>query len=470
MSFISLDSLAYFLFLGSILSFYWVLKKTSKNILLLLASYIFYASWNWKCLSLLLISTFVDYYCGKRIYDSKSQKDKKAYLVLSLITNIGILGIFKYTNFFVESLMLLFNKVGISLSPMYFDIILPVGISFYTFQTMSYTIDIYRGRLKPTTSIISFALFVGFFTQLIAGPIERARHLLPQIESDRHFTKKRALLGIDLIVWGLLKKVFIADNIGVYVNYIFDLTNPTLLLLITGTLGFGIQIFCDFSGYTDIARGSAKLLGFDLVKNFCSPYKAKNIIDFWRRWHISLSYWIRDYIYIPLGGSRGSTPRYILNVGITWFLCGLWHGASWNFVIWGLLHALFIIFYKFLISPFPVFHHIPKWVSLTLTFLAVHFAWFVFRVPDFQRFNATVSGVNNFYSMDDFRVFIILICLFLFYCFPFILQALWAKTRTWLKVHPHHVFEIRLLNHALSLCLIFIFHQTGLNEFIYFQF
>ena len=317
-----------------------------QNRMLLAASYVFYGAWDWRFLGLLLISTLVDYVVGLRMGATDSPSRRKGLLVFSIVAQLGMLGFFKYFGFFLENLTSLLEALGLRPSPWTLRLILPVGISFYTFQTLSYTFDIYRRRMQPTRDFLDFALFVAFFPQLVAGPIERAANLLPQIARPRILDAARIDDGLFLILWGYFKKVVIADQAAQVANLVFKdpaaFTGGEILL---GILAFTIQIYGDFSGYSDIARGTAKLMGFELMVNFRLPYFAISPSDFWQRWHISLSSWLRDYLFFPLGGPYGSRPRQVFTVMVTFLLSGLWHGAAWNFVIWGAYHGAIIVAY-----------------------------------------------------------------------------------------------------------------------------
>ena len=315
-----------------------------QNLLLLVASYVFYGWWDWRFLGLIALSTLVDYFVGIRIEEADDRQRKKRWLWVSLAVNLGILGYFKYANFFIENWITAWDGLGVTMHASTLQVILPVGISFYTFQTLSYSIDIYRGNLKATRDPVAFAAFVSFFPQLVAGPIERATNLLPQITSPRTFTYEQGRDGMRLILWGMFKKVVVADSCAPYVDMCFD--NPAAFsgsTLILGAILFSFQIYGDFSGYSDIAIGTAKLFGFELMTNFKFPYFSRDIDEFWRRWHISLSTWFRDYLYIPLGGSRVSKPKAIRNVFVIFLISGFWHGANWTFIVWGGIHALLFI-------------------------------------------------------------------------------------------------------------------------------
>ena len=347
-----------------------------QNALLLAASYVFYASWNWMCLGLILSSTIVDYFCGLAMYRSQSRARKRSLLLVSVSFNLLLLGIFKYYGFFTDSFERLLNSLGMNVGSLYVDIILPVGISFYTFQTLSYTIDIYRGELKPTRDLLNFSLFVAYFPQLVAGPIERAKVLLPQIESERRLDQRTLATGCWLIFWGLWKKVVVADRLALSVDSLFETTvDNTLIASYLAVVAFAFQIYCDFSGYSDIARGVSKLFGIELMLNFNLPYVATNPSDFWRRWHISLSTWLRDYLYIPLGGNRQGNVY--CNLMITMVLGGLWHGASWNFVWWGVYHGVLLAIHRF-VSAFKSInlHWLVRWLAM---FHATLFGWLLFR-------------------------------------------------------------------------------------------
>lgn len=334
-----------------------------QNLLLLVGSYYFYGCWDWRFLSLICVSTGVDYICGRlldRGYPSEAADRQSAYwrrgsarktiLAISLISNLGILGFFKYCDFFTASAVSLLNTLGLGLEPRLLHIILPVGISFYTFQTLSYTIDIYLGRIRAECGLLNFAVFVAFFPQLVAGPILRASEFLPQVSQPRRLRLQQIYEGGYLILWGLFKKVVIADNLAFWVDRVFAQSPEQLYggAVLVAVYAFAFQIYCDFSGYTDIARGCSRMMGFDIPLNFNLPYFSTNPVEFWRRWHISLSTWLRDYLYIPLGGNRRGPRRTCINLMLTMLLGGLWHGAAWTFVVWGLYQGLLLVTYKLL--------------------------------------------------------------------------------------------------------------------------
>ena len=388
------NSFIFLIYLPVILCLYYLLPKNTKKITLFISSYIFYGYWDYRFLSLLFLSTIIDYFLGLAIYNSGEKKKRKFFLIASMSANLGILGIFKYFNFFISSFNELIKPIGGSLDFVHLYIILPVGISFYTFQTMSYTIDIYRNNMKPTTSFIDFAVFVSFFPQLVAGPIERASNLLPQFKTAPSANKLQIEKGITLIIMGLFKKVMIGDVTGRIADHIF--AQPELYKsaeLIAGLLLFSIQIYADFSGYSNIARGTAKLFGVELMKNFEQPYLSTNITEFWRRWHISLSSWLKDYLYISLGGNRKGNVRTYINLMLTMLLGGLWHGASWNFVIWGGLHGVYLAVHKKMLgdkkAQYRIRYNSLKGLSINLfkiffTFNLVLLTWLFFRATNFN--------------------------------------------------------------------------------------
>ncbi|QSB27996.1 MBOAT family protein [Flavobacterium sp. CLA17] len=341
------NSLAFAVFLPIVFFLYWFVfnkTKSTQNALLIVASYYFYSCWDWRFLFLLVFSTFLDYYTGIQIEKGKSEKSRKFWFWLSIIINLGFLGIFKYYNFFAASFSELLGSAGIKASPILLNVILPVGISFYTFHGLSYVIDIYYKRIKAEYNFVDYSLFVSYFPLLVAGPIERATHLLPQVKVKREFSFQLAKEGIYQIIWGLVKKVVIADTCATYANAIFDhYTSMNSFSLILGAIYFAFQIYGDFSGYSDIALGVSKLFGLDLLRNFNYPYFSRDIAEFWRRWHISLSSWFRDYLYIPLGGSKGGLWMKIRNTFIIFVVSGFWHGANWTYVVWGFINAVYFL-------------------------------------------------------------------------------------------------------------------------------
>ena len=389
------NSLDFAIFIPIVFILYWFVFNNNlkwQNSLIAVSSYVFYGWWDWRFLSLILFSTLVDYFIGIALSKEYSPSKRKILLWFSILINLGFLGFFKYYNFFLDNFKSAFTFFGSEINTNSLDIILPVGISFYTFQTLSYTIDIYRGKLKPTTNFISFAAFVSFFPQLVAGPIERATNLLPQFYRKRKFEYSQAVDGLRQILWGLFKKIVIADNCAEYANMIFnhsdDYSGSTLFI---GAIFFAFQIYGDFSGYSDIAIGTSRLFGFNLMRNFAFPYFSRDIAEFWRRWHISLSTWFRDYLYIPLGGSRGGTWMKVRNTFIIFIVSGFWHGANWTFLIWGFLNALYflpvllakknrmnleVVAYN---SSLP---SLKEFFNIVLTFVLTTFAWIFFRAEN----------------------------------------------------------------------------------------
>ena len=341
------NSLSFAVFLPVVFVLYWFVfhkTKSTQNALLIVASYYFYSCWDWRFLFLLVFSTFLDYYTGIRIEKAKTETGRKFWFWLSISVNLGFLGIFKYYNFFADSFSELLNGFGLHTSPLLLHVVLPVGISFYTFHGLSYVIDIYLKRIKAEYNFVDYSLFVSYFPLLVAGPIERATHLLPQVKVKRTFDFEKAKEGVYQIIWGLVKKVVIADTCATYANAIFDhYTTMNSLSLILGAIYFAFQIYGDFSGYSDMALGMSKLFGIDLLRNFNYPYFSRDIAEFWRRWHISLSSWFRDYVYIPLGGSKGSKLKQVRNVFVIFLLSGFWHGANWTFIAWGFINALYFL-------------------------------------------------------------------------------------------------------------------------------
>ena len=386
------NSFQFLFFLPLVFAIYWGVNKKGlplQNFLLLAASYFFYACWDWRFLFLLLFSTALDYFTGIKMAEAKSQNYKKFWFWLSIIINLGFLGIFKYYNFFADSFSAALSGLGIHANFWTLKVILPVGISFYTFHGLSYVIDIYKGRIKPERNIITYSLFVSYFPLLVAGPIERATHLLPQVKKKRVFDYSKAIDGVHQIIWGLFKKVVIADNCALYANDIFDnYQSMNSLSLLLGAVYFSFQIYGDFSGYSDIAIGTSKLFGIDLLRNFNYPYFSRDIAEFWRKWHISLTTWFRDYLYIPLGGSKGGMLMKIRNTFIIFLVSGFWHGANWTFIAWGALNAIYFV--PLLITKnnrnnldavasgksLPT---IKEFAGMLLTFLLMAFAWIFFR-------------------------------------------------------------------------------------------
>ncbi len=473
------SSLDFALFLPSVFLLYWVVPKRRvllRNGVLLVASYVFYAWWDWRFLSLIVASSFVDYFVGLALERTDTPKNRKFLLSLSIVVNLGLLGTFKYFNFFMESVVGAFTFLGLPLEPATLDLVLPVGISFYTFQTMSYSIDVYRKRLQPTHKLIPFMAYVAFFPQLVAGPIERATNLLPQFSTSHRFDTPRAVDGLRQMLWGFFKKVVIADNCAPLVNEIFS--NPSGYngaSLWLGAVLFAFQIYGDFSGYSDIAIGTAKLFGFDLMQNFAFPYFARDIAEFWRRWHISLSTWFRDYVYIPLGGSRGGKLEQIRNTFAIFLISGLWHGANWTFLVWGLLHALY--FLPLLLAnrnrkhlgPIAIASQFPtptEVIRMFLTFALVVVAWVFFRAPNVGDAFAYVARMldPNTFGLPELRPLKLLGLIFLF----LFVEWLNRSEKHGLQLLPSSRSLRWLVYLALSYAVIFLGAEA--QTFIYFQF
>ena len=401
------NSFEFAIFLPIVFLLYWfIFNKTIRlqNSFLLLVGYVFYGWWDWRFLFLIAFSTIFDFLIGIQLEKTIDLRKRKLLFAASCIVNIGLLGFFKYFNFFIENFISAFESIGYHVHPVTLKIILPIGISFYTFQSLSYTTDIFRKKMKPTTDFISFAAFISFFPQLVAGPIERAFNLLPQFSKKRVFDQKQAVMGMRQILWGLFKKIVIADTLATYVDQIFasydTLPGSSLLL---GAIYFAVQIYCDFSGYSSIAIGTAKLFGFTLMQNFNYPYFSTNVSEFWRKWHISLTSWFRDYVYIPMGGSRCGLGKTIFNTLFVFTLSGFWHGANWTFIIWGLLNGLFILpnllFNKKnnqIISPVKKSLNIFK---ILVTFSLITFTWIFFRSNTISQ---AFEYINHMFSKSLF--------------------------------------------------------------------
>lgn len=473
------NSLEFLLFLPTVFILYWFVTNRNlklQNLLILVASYVFYGWWDWRFLSLIAFSTAVDYFAGLRIYNADKKSTRRLWLWISMICNLGLLGFFKYYNFFVQSWIDAFASIGYdNMHASTLKIILPVGISFYTFQTMSYSLDIYKKNLEPTKDFIGFAAFVSFFPQLVAGPIERATNLLPQILNKRKFDYKRAVQGMRLILWGLFKKVVIADTLAVAVNDIFanyttyytDYSGGTLIL---GALCFAFQIYGDFSGYSDIAIGTSKLFGIELMTNFKFPYFSRDIAEFWRRWHISLSTWFRDYVYIPLGGSRVGRFKAFRNIFIVFIVSGFWHGANWTFIIWGGIHAIMYIPIFFfgnhrsnvdnLNDKYKYIPGIKDLLKIGITFILVTLAWVFFRAENVSKAIDYLTHMElTMPSAHRGMILYILLIMLIDYIMYMRLDGLFVKYRA-----------IRWL---LYICCIFSLLLIGTSEassFIYFQF
>jgi alginate O-acetyltransferase complex protein AlgI len=471
------NSFIFFIFLGIVLPIFYILpNKNSKNIFLLFSSYFFYGYWDWRFCSLLAITTIIDFIVCKHLFKTSDQRKRNWLLAISLFANLGILAFFKYFNFFVDSFQNICENFGCKVDYLHLNIILPVGISFYTFQELSYTIDIYRKKLEPTNNFVDFALFVSFFPQLVAGPIERAKALLPQLSKSLKPNKEQIKQGIVLIVMGLFRKVLIGDTAGRFVDHIFgnlEMFNSAEVLC--ALILFSIQIYADFSGYSHIARGTAKLFGVELMNNFEQPYLSRNITEFWKRWHISLSTWLRDYLYFSLGGNRKGNFRRYANILITMLLGGLWHGASWNFVIWGGLHGLYLVVHKLILGNQKInsekIHKINFKIifNIFVTYLFVLFTWLFFRSTSWDSTQLFIAKVFNWetseYSLMLFGI------VFAFSVMIIILDVLEYTTGSHtyiLKIKSGGVIA-GILTAMLLVCFLFMFQVDPL-PFIYFQF
>jgi D-alanyl-lipoteichoic acid acyltransferase DltB (MBOAT superfamily) len=474
------NSFEFLVFLPVVWVLYWYgLSRNLKgqNILLLIASYVFYGWWSWKFLILLGLNTALDYLYGFGVATANRRR-ARVFLWLSVINNLGILAVFKYFDFFSAEFARLLNGIGWRADPILLDLALPVGISFYTFHGMSYVFDVYRGRLAPIRDVVDYAVFVAFFPLLVAGPIERAAHLLPQIRGSRRLAADRMVSGLRLILWGMFKKVVVADNLAVVADTAFNqYQSQTWLMLATGAVAFAFQIYGDFSGYSDIALGTARLFGFELLSNFRFPYFSRDIAEFWRRWHISLSSWFRDYLYIPLGGSRNGKAKAVRNTFIIFLVSGFWHGAGWNYILWGGLHALF--FLPLLLSGSNRAHSgpvvaqdgalpsLPELGRMIRTFLLVTFAWVFFRAPDLEHATGFLRRMGHGLLRKPLAPTPFLPILLTLSLSGILLLADWWLRRDERELRPPT--KLRLLCYAVLLASIILFFGQS-ESFIYFQF
>jgi len=475
------NSIDFALFLPIVFLLYWfVTNKILKlqNLLIVAASYLFYGWWDWRFLSLILFSTLVDYSVGIGLLKQENPIKRKVLLWTSILVNIGFLGFFKYYNFFLDNFITAFSFFGTELNTNSLNIILPVGISFYTFQTLSYSIDIYKRKLEPTKDFIAFSAFVSFFPQLVAGPIERATHLLPQFYTKRTFDYSKSVDGMRQILWGLFKKIVIADNCADFANLIFnnsaDYSGSTLVL---GALFFSFQIYGDFSGYSDIAIGTSRLFGFDLMRNFNFPYFSRDIAEFWRRWHISLSTWFRDYLYIPLGGSRGGTWMKVRNTFIIFIVSGFWHGANWTFIVWGALNAVYFLPLLLTnnnrnnletVAQGKLLPDIKELLFMLMTFALTVFAWIFFRANNIRH---AISYIMEIFSPSilSFPEVLPKIIVFLILCF---ITIEWRGREGQFAISNIVNIEKRAYRWTIYLviCFLIYIYQGKQQEFIYFQF
>ncbi|WP_395783483.1 MBOAT family O-acyltransferase [Aquirufa sp.] len=477
----SFNSINFAVFLPIVFLIYWSLAKNSikfQNLLLLVSSYFFYAFWDWRFLFLLIFSTLLDFVSGIQIANTKSETSKKVWFWSSVIVNLSLLCVFKYYNFFTESFTQLLSSMGFHTNPWTLNVVLPIGISFYTFHGLSYVIDIYKKRINAETSFIDYSVFVSFFPLLVAGPIERATHLLPQIQNKRIFNYTKIIDGLRQILWGLFKKIVIADQCAEIANIVFnDFQNYSSLALISGAMFFSIQIYCDFSGYSDIALGTARLFGIELLKNFDFPYFSRDTAEFWRRWHISLSSWFKDYLYIPLGGSRVNNLVKVKNTFIIFFVSGLWHGANWTFIVWGLLNALYImpsIIFQTnrknleIVAKGKLLPTLNEFFSMLVTFSLTVLAWIFFRSENIENAFYFISRIIlNATFVQELDVNLDLISLILFF---FILEWIgreehFALAKIGLKWHK----SIRYIFYFMIITSLFWFGGKD-QQFIYFEF
>ncbi len=457
------NSITFVIFFITVYAVYLLLKHKSQNVLLLLASYLFYAWWDWRFIILIFLTTLVDFNVARWI---STATHPKRYLIISLITHLCVLGFFKYFDFFVDSTLFLLDSIGFAADPVTLHVILPVGISFYTFQSISYVIDSYRRKVVPSENFLEYALYVSFFPQLVAGPIERFNNLMPQFQNKRIITRNHIHEGLWLILFGYYKKVVIADNLSILVDPVFD--NPgshSGAAVLTAVYAFALLIYGDFSGYTDIARGTAKLMGFNLSINFNLPYFANNPSDFWKRWHISLSSWLRDYLYIPLGGNKHGTADTLKNLMLTMLLGGLWHGAAWHYVLWGAYHGILLIGHRTL-SPF-IKNRSPlnNWFSILLMFHFTCLGWIIFRINHVSDLPILLTdlfsgGVVNLSGL----------ALIMLLASPLLILHLLQ----YLRNNPRFMLELstgaQLLITMILYSYILLCGKVDGHEFIYFQF
>jgi alginate O-acetyltransferase complex protein AlgI len=470
-------------FIGFFIAFtaaYWLLPHRGQNLLLLVGSYAFYGYVHPWFLTLIATSTIIDYAAARGMEAFPNRR--RRFLTLSVVTNFGMLGFFKYFNFFVDNVHTVLASAGLEVGLPVLRVVLPVGISFYTFQAMSYTIDVYRGELRARRSLVDIAVFVSFFPHLVAGPIQRASFLLPQVEADRRFDVAAARSGFVLICWGFLKKLVIADNVGVIANKVFALGDPSFWLLWAGVFAFAMQIYADFSAYTDIARGTSRWLGFELTENFDHPYLARSPGDFWRRWNISLSIWFRDYVYIPLGGSRAGGGTWARNVLLTFLLSGLWHGASWNYVLWGLYHGLLLVVTRAGRASRHGRSGRSGWLTVPQIagmFVLTNIGWLLFRETELSAIvrDLTLSPWGG--SAVDRQAALYLFLLALLYSLPLWVQSIWIELHRGpagerrpspVLQRPWPQLVVQGAACGLAFAAILVFRSRTSLDFIYFQF
>ncbi len=470
------DTPIFFVFLIVVVSLYWCLERRRQNIMLLVASYFFYGWWNWRFVSLILISTIVDFFASRYIARSNDRLRRRALLTLSLFLNFGFLGFFKYFNFFADSAASMLAAMGLpSFTFTTLRILLPPGISFYTFQAVAYIVDVYLGKLEPADSLVDYALFISFFPHLIAGPIQRPSHLLPQVQRPRVFDSQKFSDGLMLILSGLFRKCVIADNCALLANAAFSgsLGAPSLWTGLIGVYAFAWQIYADFSGYSDIARGAAQLMGFHFMVNFRQPYLATSLQDFWRRWHISLSTWLRDYLYIPLGGSRKGTAKTYRNLMTTMLLGGLWHGANWTYVVWGGIHGFWLSLER-MIHGAEQPAEIEKtrstvflWLSRIALFHLVCLTWIFFRAQSLSAALDYLRGMTVLrWQPQIIPAFIFLTA----FALPMFMVDCLMESRNEEYVMQFSPDRVRIAVGLAAVCLVVLFSGNLNNAFIYFQF
>jgi len=479
------NSIDFAFFLPIVFILYWfVVNKNLKyqNLLIVASSYLFYGWWDWRFLSLILFSTMVDYSVGLLLSRQDDKRKRQILLWVSILVNLGFLGFFKYYNFFLDNFVIAFSFFGHKINPQGLNIILPVGISFYTFQTLSYSIDVYKRKLKPTKDFIAFSAFVSFFPQLVAGPIERAIHLLPQFYKKRTFNYIKAVDGLRQILWGLFKKVVIADNAAEYANVIFnnsdDYSGSTLIL---GALFFTFQIYGDFSGYSDIAIGTSRLFGFDLMRNFAFPYFSRDIAEFWRRWHISLSTWFRDYLYIPLGGSRGGTWMKVRNTFIIFIVSGFWHGANWTFIVWGVLNAIYFLPIMLanknrvntdIVAEGKLLPSLKEAFQIGITFILTVLAWVVFRAENISHALNYLSEIfsPSLFTIPQILPIDLLIIIIIFLSIEWFNREKQHALNFSINENKKWLTILQVVAISILIWSIFLWGAFDNKEFIYFQF
>lgn len=478
------NSVAFAIFLPIVFIFYWFITHKSlkfQNFLLLTASYYFYACWDWRFLFLLMFSTLLDYFTGLKMSESHNKKNKKFWLWLSISINLGFLGLFKYYNFFAESFAGFISNFGFQIHPSYLNVILPVGISFYTFHGLSYVFDIFNNKITAEKNFVNYAVFVSFFPLLVAGPIERATHLLPQIQKKRDFNYHQAVDGLRQILWGLFKKIVIADSCAEYANMIFNNSSEhSGSSLLLGVIFFAFQIYGDFSGYSDIALGTAKLFGIELLRNFAYPYFSRDIAEFWRRWHISLSSWFRDYLYLPLGGSRGNMWFKIRNTLIVFVVSGFWHGANWTFIVWGTLNAVFFLPLLIgksnrknldIVAQGKFLPNFRDSISMLITFGMTLIAWVFFRANSLAHAFSYLAGIfsKSIFTVPYFGNSKTLVTIFLIFLFIIIE---WFGREEQYAIANIGLSWQRPLRWAFyySIAVVILLSIGGEQQFIYFQF